>query len=77
MISEWHPMGRALILFGAILMGVGLFLLLAPKLPWLGRLPGDLVIHRDHFSLYVPLTSSLVASAGLTVVLWLIARFHR
>lgn len=77
MNSELHPIGRALIVFGAILMGMGVLVLCAPQWPWLGRLPGDIVIRRDRFSFYFPLASSLLASVMLTLVLWLIGRFRQ
>ena len=40
----------------------------------LGRLPGDIVIEREGFTLYLPLATSLVVSLGLTLVLWLLSR---
>ena len=74
-----HPalLGRALLVLGLVLVVAGLWVLAGPKLPWLGRLPGDIAIRRDHFSLYVPLTTCLIASAFLSLVLWLIVRFRR
>ena len=77
MSSELEPLGRALIFFGVILAAFGLVLLLAPKMPWLGRLPGDILIQRDHLSFYFPLMSCLLASALLSVLLWLWGRWHR
>ncbi len=75
-MADLQPLGRALIFFGVILTGFGLLLLLAPKIPWLGRLPGDIIIQRDHFSFYFPLTSCLLASVLLSGLLWLIGRFR-
>lgn len=73
---DWHSLGRALVSLGLILVGSGVLLALAAKLSWLGRLPGDLVIRRDGFTLYVPLASSLLASVLISLVIWLIGR-HR
>ena len=70
-------LGKLLILFGVILVGLGLLLTLAGKIPWLGRLPGDIAIRRDHFSLYFPLTSCLLASIVISVILWIVGRFQR
>jgi Protein of unknown function (DUF2905) len=59
---------------------LGLVLLLAGLLwPWLtrlglGRLPGDIVIEREHFRLYVPLATSLLISLVLSLILWLLNR---
>lgn len=75
-MSDLHPLGRALLLIGAILAACGALLLTMPKVPWLGRLPGDILIQRDGFSFYFPLASCLVASLLLSVILWLIGRFR-
>ena len=73
---DLQPLGRVLLLFGAIVAGFGLLLLLSPKLPWLGRLPGDIFIQRDRFSFYFPLASCLLASLIVSLVLWLAGRFR-
>jgi len=75
MSPDLQPLGRALILIGVILTGFGLVLLLTPKVPWLGRLPGDILIQREHVSFYFPLTSCLIASLLLSLLLWLAVRF--
>ena len=77
MTPDLQPLGRALIFVGVILTGFGLVLLLTPKIPWLGRLPGDLLIRREHFSFYFPLASCLVASLILSLLLWLVGRFKQ
>ena len=74
MSADLQPLGRALIFFGVILAGFGLILLLAPKVPWLGRLPGDIIIRRDHVSFYFPLASCLLASLLLSLLLWIVGR---
>ena len=76
MTPDLQPLGRALIFVGVILTGFGLVLLLTPKIPWLDRLPGDIIIQREHFSFYFPLASCLVASVILSLLLWLIGRFR-
>jgi hypothetical protein len=48
-------LGRLLIIIGVILVIVGAAFLLAPKLPWLGKLPGDISYKRGNFSFYFPL----------------------
>ena len=71
-----QPLGRACLFCGMILTGVGLVVLLAPKIPWLGRLPGDLLIQRERFVFYLPLASCLLASLLLSVIFWLVGRFR-
>lgn len=67
---------RALIFLGLAFTSVGLLLLLAPKVPWLGRLPGDIAIERERVSFYFPLTSCLLASLLLSLLLWVVGRFR-
>ena len=76
MSPELQPLGRALIFFGVILTGFGVIMLLAPKIPWLGRLPGDIMIRRDHVTFYFPLASCLLASLLLSLLLWVVGRFR-
>ena len=63
-------LGRFLIVFGLLLAAVGLLLVFAPKIPWLGRLPGDIIIRRQNFTFYFPLVTCLLVS----IILSLIAR---
>jgi hypothetical protein len=67
----------ALIVVGAVLMLVGLVWLLAPQVPWLGRLPGDIVIERKNFRFYFPLVTCIVLSVVLTAIMWLVRYFGR
>jgi hypothetical protein len=66
-------MSRTFILLGLILVAVGL---LWPWIGWLrlGRLPGDIVVERQNFTLYFPITSGLLISVVLTLFLWLVNR---
>jgi hypothetical protein len=73
-VSELQPLGRLLIVVGLVLAGLGLLLTLGGKIPGLGRLPGDIVVERGNFRLYVPLATSLLLSLILTAVLWLLRR---
>lgn len=70
-------LGKMLILLGALLMLVGVLLLLTPKIPYLGKLPGDIHIRKDNFELYVPLATSLLLSVLISAVLWLISYFGK
>ena len=57
-----------LVVVGGVVVLVGLVLMLAPHLPWLGRLPGDVVITRDRFTFYFPIVTCLVVSVVLTLL---------
>ena len=61
--------GRTLIVLGGIVVLVGLVLTLAPSVPWLGRLPGDILVRRERFTVYFPIVTCLVLSVVLTLVL--------
>lgn len=70
--------GRILVLAGLLLMFAGAIVLLLGKLglpP--GRLPGDLTYRRRNFAVYLPLGTSLLLSVLLSLVFYLLARFHR
>lgn len=66
--------GKPLVVFGLLIAAVGAVLLLAGRLPWVGRLPGDIYIQRGHWTFYFPLATSLLLSVVLTLVFWLIGR---
>ncbi len=61
--------GRLLIVLGAVLVAVGALLVLAPKIPFLGRLPGDIHIRGKNFSFHFPIVTSIVLSIVLTILL--------
>lgn len=63
--------GRFLILVGLLLVAVGAVLWLSPKIPWLGRLPGDITIKREHFTFYFPLGTCILVSIILSLILYL------
>lgn len=66
--------GKILLLLGGIIFLLGLFLTLGSKLPWLGRLPGDIRIERQGFSCFIPIVTSILLSLLLTVLLNVIVR---
>ena len=72
-------LGKLLMGLGAGLFFFGLVIVFAGKLGWLrlGRLPGDISVHRDGFSFYFPLVTCLLLSAIGTLVFWLIGALKR
>ncbi|HVT29765.1 MAG TPA: DUF2905 domain-containing protein [Lacipirellulaceae bacterium] len=71
-----HP-ALALIVIGAILVVCGVVWMLAPSIPWLGHLPGDIRWEGAHGSFYFPITTCLVLSLLLSAALWLIRQLWR
>ncbi|HEY7541149.1 MAG TPA: DUF2905 domain-containing protein [Methylomirabilota bacterium] len=67
-------LGKILIAFGALIVLAGLVLLLAGRVPWIGRLPGDIHIQRGNFTFYFPLATSLLLSIVLTLILYFLGR---
>ncbi|PYO00380.1 MAG: DUF2905 domain-containing protein [Candidatus Rokuibacteriota bacterium] len=67
-------LGRALVVIGVVIVVVGLLLMLVGRVPWIGRLPGDIHVQRGNWSFYFPLATSLLLSVILTLLFWLIGR---
>jgi len=70
-VEPMSELGRFLIIIGVLLVIVGAVLLLAPKLPWLGRLPGDISFKRGNVSFYFPLGTCILISVILTLIMYL------
>ena len=69
-----HDLGKILIAFGLLLVLAGVVLVLVGRMPWIGRLPGDIHIQRGSFTFYFPLATSLVLSIVLTLILYFLGR---
>ena len=67
-------MGRLLIALGIVLIVLGVVVSFAPKIPWLGQLPGDIFIKGERFSFYFPLATCILLSLILSLVLYLFRR---
>ena len=66
-------MAKMLIFAGIVLVTIGLVVLAGQRFG-LGRLPGDIVIERENFTLYLPITTSILVSLLLSLVFWLFSR---
>jgi hypothetical protein len=73
-VDDIEPIGRVLIVAGLALAGIGLLIVLAPSLPFLGRLPGDIRIERENLRVFIPLGTMLLISLILTIMLNVIGR---
>ncbi len=67
-------LGRTLIFAGLAIVALGLILTFAGRIPFLGRLPGDLVVRRGNFTFYFPVVTCIALSIILTVFFWLLRR---
>lgn len=73
-VQGLDSLARMLILFGLVLAAVGGLILFVGKVPFIGRLPGDIYIQRKNFSFYFPLTTSILLSILLTILFSLFRR---
>jgi thiosulfate reductase cytochrome b subunit len=69
-----ESLGRFLVLLGVLLIILGLVLTLAGKIPWIGRLPGDIRVQRENFSFHFPIVTCVILSIILTLLLNLLGR---
>jgi hypothetical protein len=83
-MTEWAGFGKLLIGIGVAVALVGALLLVADRIPggghlfgWMGKLPGDISIKRDNFSFFFPLGTSIVLSAVLSLVFYLLSWLFR
>lgn len=70
-MSVWASLGKGLILIGLLVTAVGILFLLSEKIGWIGRLPGDITIRREHFTVHIPLATCLIISVLLSLLIWL------
>jgi len=73
-MSPFENLAKMLIFMGFIIFLLGVFLLFGSKIPFLGKLPGDIVIKRGNFTFYFPLATCILLSIILTLILSIIFR---
>ncbi len=69
-----QQIGRFFIILGLIISAIGALLLLSGKIPWIGRLPGDIIMQKKNFTFYFPLATSIIISIILTLLFWVLGR---
>ena len=69
-----NDIGKLLVGFGLLIALAGVVLVLVGRVPWIGRLPGDIHIQRGNFIFYFPLATSLLLSVVLTLLLYVVGR---
>ncbi|MER3523231.1 MAG: DUF2905 domain-containing protein [Ignavibacteria bacterium] len=72
-----QSIGKFLLLIGLLLVVIGGVLMFVEKIPFLGRLPGDIRIERENFRFYFPIATSILLSIVVSVILWLISHFRK
>jgi hypothetical protein len=61
-------LGKVLIILGAVIVGIGVLLVVGDKIPWVGRLPGDIIIRKEKITFYFPIVTCLILSILLTII---------
>lgn len=67
-------LGKLLLVAGILIALAGALIMFYGKIPWLGKLPGDISFRRENFSFYFPLASSILISVIFSFILWLLRK---
>lgn len=70
-------LGKMLMIMGVVLLILGVSFYFFDKVPFLGKLPGDIVVRKKDFVFYFPIVTSIIISVVLTIILNIIARFMK
>jgi uncharacterized protein HemY len=73
-MMDLNGLGKWLVVLGGFLILIGAAVMLAAKIPWIGRLPGDFYIQRPNFTLYFPLATSILISVVLSLLWYFLSR---
>jgi hypothetical protein len=73
-MNEITGFGKILIVLGIVSIAAGLLFIFAGKIPWIGKLPGDIYIKKEHFTFYFPLGTSVLLSILISLILFFIGR---
>jgi Protein of unknown function (DUF2905). len=73
-VNYFDGIGKTLLIFGLVLVLLGGVLILLPKIPWIGKLPGDLFFKGEKVSFYFPITTCIIISILLTIIFALFRR---
>lgn len=69
-----NEVGKFLILIGIVTIVIGLLLMMVGKIPFIGRLPGDIIIEKRNFVFYFPLGTSILLSIILSLIFYLLSK---
>jgi hypothetical protein len=74
-MSDFQYLGKLLIFAGVFIVVIGLLLFFGDKIPYLGKLPGDIYIRKKNFTFYFPIVTSILISLIISLILYLIKKF--
>ena len=70
-MADFTLMRKMIIGIGIVLILIGMIMTVVPKIPWIGKIPGDISIQRENFTFYFPLTTCIIISIIVTLLLYL------
>jgi len=73
-VGGFSDFGKILIVIGLVIAIVGVLIAMGGKIPWIGRLPGDVVIKGEKFTLFFPVATSILISVILSLIFWFFGR---
>ena len=73
-MGGFSDFGKILIVIGLVIAIVGVLIAMGGKIPWIGRLPGDVVIKGEKFTLFFPVATSILISVILSLIFWFFGR---
>jgi Protein of unknown function (DUF2905) len=71
MFPELQPLGKILIAVGIFIIIVGIFFLFGDKIPFFGKLPGDIIFKKKNFTFYFPIVTSILLSIIISLIIYL------
>lgn len=66
--------GKLFIFIGLLLVVIGFVFIIGNKIPFIGKLPGDIVIERRNFNFYFPIATCIIVSIILSLIFWLLGK---
>ncbi|MBS1515729.1 MAG: DUF2905 domain-containing protein [Bacteroidetes bacterium] len=73
-MENFNGIGKAVFIIGLIIAGIGLVLMFFNKIPFIGKLPGDVTIKRENFTVYFPIATSIIFSIILSLIFYFLRR---
>ncbi len=74
MPPEFHQIGKLLIFVGIITLILGVVFFFGDKIPYIGRLPGDIIIKKKNFTFYFPIVTSIILSLIISFILFILKK---
>ncbi len=71
-----HQLGKTLLIIGSLLIIAGLLLYFSDRIPFIGKMPGDIVVKKKNFTFYFPMATSIILSILLSLIFYFINRFR-